>query len=173
MNGGDVNLSIDHIVNSLEKLTEIHRDLLKISLRKTQAITDGLADQLQKVLQEEQIKIQHLIQAESKREKLVNQWFLKEDSLEKERTITNMLSLLLDNEKKQRLEKVTIELTKAITQLKNQEQLNEALIQQSMHFIQTSLNMLKPSIQSMNYDRQQEKDKQKPLQDQSIFDSRA
>lgn len=173
MIGGDVDLTIERIISSLEKLTAVHHDLLQISLNKTKAITDGLADQLQNVLREEQTKIQQLSQEETKREKLVEQWFLSEGHLKSERTITNMLDLLIDTTKKQRLEETTIELTHAITELRNQEQLNGALIQQSMHFIQTSLNMLKPSIQSMNYDRKQDKNKQKPLHDQSMFDSRA
>lgn len=173
MIGGNVKLSIEGIVNSLKNLTTVHYDLLDISVRKTKAITEGSADQLQNILREEQTKIHQLSREETKRENLVEQWFGNQGHLNSERTITNMLDLLIDKTARQRLENTTIDLTHAITELRNQEQLNAALIQQSMHFIQTSLNMLKPSIQSMNYDRQQDKNQEKPLHDQSMFDSRA
>ena len=64
---------------------------------------------------------------------------------------------------------MTIELTKAITQLKQQEQLNQALIQQSMQFVQLSLDILNPTIQTMNYGKNREDAGSK----RSVFDSKA
>src|SRR5690625_7471280 len=124
MMGGDVDLSIERIVNSLEKLTAVHNDLLKISIRKTKAITDGSADQLQNILREEQTKIHQLSQEEAKREKLVEQWFLNEGHFKSERTIKNMLNLLVDTTEKQRLEETTIELTYTISDVRKTKPFN-------------------------------------------------
>lgn len=170
---GDAKLSIERILQSLSELTDVHNKLYKVSQQKTEALKDGSAEKLQNILIEEQTYIRKLEQAEKKRETVVEHWFNNHHHSEEERTITNLLSLLTDSQNKQDLETATIDLTHAITKLRDSEQLNGALIQQSMHFIQTSLNMFKPTLQSLNYDRQQTKSDQKSYSDRSMFDSRA
>lgn len=169
----DAELSIERILQSLSELTDVHKKLYKVSQQKTEALKENSADKLQKILIEEQTYIRKLEHAEKKRENLVNDWFNDNKYIEEERTITNLLRLITDSQNKHDLETATIDLTHAITKLRDSEQLNAALIQQSMHFIQTSLNMFKPTLQSLNYDRQQTKSDQKRYNDRSMFDSRA
>lgn len=166
-------MSIEFILQSLEELTNVHQHLCKVSQLKTEALKDGSSDRLQDILIEEQTFIRKLEQVENNREQIVEQWFENNYSEEQERTITKILDLLTNKHEKHRLEMATIDLTKEITRLRDLEQLNAALIQQSMHFIQTSLNMLKPTLQSLNYDRQQTTNDRKPYNDRSMFDSKA
>lgn len=166
-------MSIEHILQSLSVLTDVHNELHDISKQKTEVLTNGATENLQSILIEEQTLIRKLEQAEKKREALVNEWFMQHDYELEERTITNILNLLSEKEDKVRLERAAINLTKAITQLRDSEQLNSALLQQSMHFIQASLNMLQPTIQSVNYDREKKTKQDSQFNERSMFDSRA
>lgn len=162
-------MSIKTINESLHALTVIHEELLKVSERKTDVIKEGSTDKLQAVLAEERKYIKILEQAEQKRQKAVEEWYTDKRLPRENMTITNMLEILTDEQEQQELEHMTIKLTKAITQLKQQEQLNQSLIQQSMQFVQLSLDMLNPTIQSMNYGKTQESGGSK----RSVFDSKA
>ena len=70
---------------------------------------------------------------------------------------------------KKQLEASAVKLTEALIALKQQEQLNIALIQQSMQFVQLSLDLLSPSLTNMNYGKEQ---KDQPI-NRSVFDSKA
>lgn len=161
--------SIKDVNQSLEELMTVHEDLLKVSKRKTEIVKDGSIEKFQTILAEERKYFKILEQAEEKRQKVVEKWYTDQQLSLENMTITNMLEVLTDEEEQQALEHMTIELTKAITQLKQQEQLNQALIQQSMQFVQLSLDILNPTIQTMNYGKNQEDAGSK----RSVFDSKA
>jgi len=162
-------VSITAINDSLQELTMIHEELLKGSKRKTDIIKEGSTEKIQAILAEERKYIKILEQSEEKRQKEVEKWYTAKQLPLEDMTITNMLEVLTDKEAQQELEQLTIELTKTITQLKQQEQLNQALIQQSMQFVQLSLDMLSPTIHNMNYGKSQETEGSK----RSVFDSKA
>lgn len=162
-------MSITAINESLQALTKVHGELLKVSKRKTDIIKEGSTEKLQAILAEERKYIKVLEQAEQNRQKEVEKWYTDQQLPLEEMTITNMLHILTDKQDQQVLESLTIHLTKAITELKQQEQLNQALIQQSMQFVQLSLDMLSPTIQNMNYGKSQDHEGAK----RSVFDSKA
>mgnify|MGYP001945285625 CR=1 FL=1 len=149
----------------------MHERLLDCSKEKTEVIKEGSAEKLQALLAKEHQLIRLLEQTEQKRQELVENWF-SQQRLPKteERTITNMLEIIhrSDPELATKLESLTVDLTEKITELKNQEQLNRALIEQSMMFIQMSLNLLSPTIDQYNYGQSDNK-----VVDRSVFDSRA
>lgn len=162
-------MSIKVISESLQTLTNIHEELLEVSERKTDIIKEGSTEKIQAILVEERNYIKVLEQAEQKRQKEVEKWYTDNQLPLENMTITNMLEILTDEIEQQELENMTIQLTKVITRLKQQEQLNQALIQQSMQFVQLSLDMLNPTIQSMNYGKSQGTEGSK----RSVFDSKA
>lgn len=162
-------MSITAINESLQALTKIHEALLEVSQRKTDIIKEGSTEKLQAILAEERKYIKVLEQAEERRQKEVEKWYSDQQLSLEEMTITNMLHMLTDKQDQQLLENITIHLTEAITALKQQEQLNQALIQQSMQFVQLSLDMLSPTIQNMNYGKTKDHEEIK----RSVFDSKA
>lgn len=114
--------------------------------------------------------INKLAQAESKRQSKVNNWFIKNTQLQADRTITNLLEMVVDEESKRELDKITITLIKSIAKLKQQEHLNIELIEQSMQFVQLYLNMLNPSFKNLNYSNSPAR---KSTNDRPVFDSKA
>ncbi|WP_084063227.1 flagellar protein FlgN [Ornithinibacillus halophilus] len=160
---------MEAILQNLQKLTKFHQDLLKVSEQKTDAVKDGDTDQLQSLLIQERKYTQVLERTEEKRTELVQNWFKQKGIAPEEPTITNMLKALTDDEDKQLLEKQTVELTEAIVKLKQQEELNMALIQQSMQFVQMSLDLMNPTLNTMNYGNK----KEQPNRNRGVFDSKA
>ncbi|WP_099159875.1 flagellar protein FlgN [Virgibacillus ndiopensis] len=162
-------MSVQNIIQSLEKLVTLHESLLVVSKQKTEVIKEGSVEKLQPLLIKERKHVQVLEQAEVKRQQEVDKWFTHQKISKENATITGILEVILDVDERNELEKKTITLTKVITSLKQQEQLNQALIQQSMQFIQLSLDMMNPSIKNMNYGNKEGTDTEK----RSVFDSKA
>ncbi|MCG1026843.1 flagellar protein FlgN [Virgibacillus halodenitrificans] len=164
-------MSVQLIIQSLHQLVDVHKQLLRLSNQKTEAIKEGSIDNMQKVIGQERKEIKQLEQAEKIREKLVSDWFIKNGFSQEDVSITFLLDHIEQLDEREKLGNITIRLTKLITELKQQEQLNQSLINQSMKFIQLSLDMLNPSIQNINYGNQQQYGKE--AQKRSIFDSKA
>lgn len=162
-------MSTQHIINILKNLVKAQKGLLETSIQKTEEIKAGQVDQLQATLIKERKALHNIEQIESKRIEAVNQWFVEYSLPLEQATITEMLENLTNEHDKNELEIVATDLTETILKLKQQEQLNQALIQQSMQFVQLSLDLLNPSITNMNYSGKKETSQIK----RSMFDSQA
>lgn len=162
-------MSMTAINESLQELISIHEELLHIFKRKTNIVKEGSLEKFQALLLEEQKYIKIVEKAEEKRQQAVEKWYKDRNLPPNKATITNMLDILTDETAQQQLEQLTIQLTNSITRLKEQEQLNQALIKQSMQFVQLSLDMLNPTIKNINYGKQQGTTAGK----RSAFDSQA
>lgn len=162
-------MSIQHILNTLGKLVEAQMNLLEISKQKTTFVKEGQIDKLQTVLIEERKAIQTVKQVEEKRIQEVNQWFIDHSMPEEEATITGMLENIQDQEAQHALENAATRLAETIVKLKQQEELNHVLFQQSMQFVQLSLELLNPSIGNLNYSNKKESTRV----ERSVFDSKA
>jgi flagellar biosynthesis/type III secretory pathway chaperone len=164
-------LSVQSIIETIEKLTSLHQQLIKLSEEKTTIVKEGAVDKLQAILIKERKYVQQLGQVEEKRKTLVDTWFSERKLSLEEATVTNMLQHLTDDKEKQEVEESAVRLTEAIVKLKQQEQLNMALIQQSMQFVQLSVDLLSPSLKNINYGNKSEKDQSG--ENRSVFDSKA
>ncbi|MGM8212550.1 flagellar protein FlgN [Virgibacillus sp. W0430] len=165
-------MAIQTIIQPIVKLIDIHKYLMKISEQKTAVIKEGAVDELHSLLTKERKYIQLLEQIEAERAKHVNAWFSNQNiqGEDVQLTVTSMLDTLENERDRTELANLTTELTNTITSLKQQEQLNRDLIAQSMQFIHLSLDMLQPTIQNMNYNKQQTTSS---TPKRSVFDSKA
>ncbi|MFC4557527.1 flagellar protein FlgN [Virgibacillus kekensis] len=161
-------MSLRPVTDSLEKLIILHKSLLEVSKQKTDIVKEGSAEKLQSLLVKERKHVQALEQAEAKRQQVVGGWLKHQGIQSDEATLTDILNNVIDQQDKRELEAAAVELTNVITQLKQQEQLNQALIRQSMQFVELSLETMKPSIQSFNYGGNKTS-----APGRSVFDSRA
>lgn len=162
-------MSIEAISQSLQTLIKVHVELYEFSKQKTEIIKEGSVENFQKILVEERKYAKRLLQAEEQRQEKVEKWYMDHQLPLENMTITNMLEIISNEQDQFELEQLTIKLTNAITQLKQQEQLNYDLIQQSMQFVQLSLDMLSPTINNMNYGKSHGSEAPK----RSVFDSKA
>ncbi|WP_339227324.1 flagellar protein FlgN [Oceanobacillus sp. FSL K6-2867] len=162
-------MSADTIRESLEELVQIHMDLLAISKDKTHIVKEGSIENLQKLLVKERKLLRLLEQAEKKRQQAVHDWCEMNRIQEEAATITNMLKHITLETERVQLEVAATKLTEMITNLKQQEQLNQVLISQSMQFVQLSLDLMSPTLTSMNYGVKNETE----VMNRSVFDSKA
>lgn len=162
-------MPIQAIIQSLEKLVTLHRSLINISNQKTEVVKEGSVEKLQALLVQERRHVQALEQVEKKRQNEVEKWFIQEQLSGEDRTITAMLDHISDEATGTAMAQITTSLTEIITALKQQEQLNQALIQQSMKFVELSLDMMNPSIKNINYGNKQPNEST----NRSLFDSKA
>lgn len=164
-------MAIHRMIQLLETLVDVHKCLLELSVEKTDVIKRGVADELQPLLAKERKYIQLLEQTEAERMEKVNAWSTNLDfPVGQPLTVTAMLELIDNEREKTEFAHLTTELTNTITMLKQQEQLNRDLIKQSMQFIHLSLDMLQPSIQNMNYNKEHTTTRST---NRSVFDSKA
>ncbi|QKY69943.1 flagellar protein FlgN [Lentibacillus sp. CBA3610] len=161
-------MSVEPIIQALEKLIKLHEGLLDSASQKTELIKEGSVDKLQTLLVKEHKYVQALEQAEIKRQKAVEVWLENQGITLSHATITAILEILIDEQAKEDLENTVVKLTNTITQLKQQEQLNRDLIRQSLQFVELSLDMMKPSLSHMNYGAKQTTDSP----ERSVFDSK-
>ncbi|WP_234447034.1 flagellar protein FlgN [Virgibacillus salexigens] len=163
-------MSIEKIKALLLTLVTLHQELIAISNQKTEAVKSGNLEKLQQVLVNERKQIRKIEKAEEGRQLVVADWF-ESQRLNIEPTITRLVEAINCDETRKELTAATNQLTEAITTLKQQEQLNMALINQSMQFIQLSMDLLNPSLSQMNYGRSETESTGSIKR--SVFDSKA
>lgn len=159
-----------NLVDIMQHLITLHKELIQLSRSKTEEIKQGDLDSLSKLLIQERKQVQVITQKESERQTYVDAFFKEKQAEDEEKTMTNLLSHLNNEEDIEKLEQMMSELIDLIVELRDVEKLNQDLMAQSMQFVQLSLDMLQPSLKRMNYD-----DKKTPQTEtnQSVFDSRA
>ncbi|MBP2078907.1 flagellar protein FlgN [Oceanobacillus polygoni] len=162
-------MSADTIRQSLKELVQIHTDLLATSEEKTRIVKEGSIENLQTLLVKERKLLRLSEQAEKKRQQSVSDWCEANRISNEDATITTILKHILSETEQVKLESIATQLTELITKLKQQEQLNQALISQSMQFVQLSLDLMSPTLKSMNYGVKKETE----VSNRSVFDSKA
>lgn len=164
-------MTTDTITKSLSQLGKLHHSLLLVSEQKTEALKDGDITLIQKLLLQERKLVQAINQIEMQRQLEVGKWAVQHGMKQEQATISNLLETIPDLAEKESLEKHYVSLADTIVRLKQQEQLNQQLMQQSLQFIELSIDMLDPSAKNLNYN--QRPAEQTPSQPRSMFDSRA
>ncbi|MFP7479047.1 flagellar protein FlgN [Terribacillus saccharophilus] len=163
-------MALQALLETIEKLHTLHRSLLEISRLKTDHLKANDMESLQKQLLAEKKHVQAVAQIEKLRIAQTESWAVV-SGLPVPATVSELLELITDQKVALQFEQELIGLTETVTELKKQEALNQQLLEQSMQFLQVSLDMLAPSIQSLNYGTSNQ-DQQRP-QNRALFDSKA
>lgn len=146
-------MSVEIIFRSLEKLVELHQELHQLSLQKTTFLKKDAMEDLQHILVKERKVAQAVERTEQIRRKAVDEW-MDNQQIDGDGTVSEMLENITDEADREMLARLSTELTEEITSLKRNEQLNHDLLQQSLQFVQLSLDLLDPSLKNMNYGKQ-------------------
>ena len=162
---------MNELTEILNVMVGLHREMLDVSLQKTDILKEGDVDNIQRVLVLERKLLRKIEKAEQSRMEIVQNVYGGKGTEHTPPTITMILEQIADQQEREQLERVTIELTEVITELKAQEKLNLDLLNQSMQFVQMSLDLLQPSLKNMNYFDKSDQTIETP--NRSIFDSKA
>ncbi len=154
----------------MKTLVGIHHTFNELAEEKTTCLTKGDISHLKSLMQKEAVLIKQLQRAEQERQRLVF-FFMRGKGLQTESgTLTELLPHV-QNEEKEQLQSLQKHLLEEIKQLKQQNELNQKLLQDSIRFVNLSLDVLQPEPEAGNYARP-DKAEDEP-QGRSIFDSKA
>ncbi|GGM35452.1 hypothetical protein GCM10011351_21940 [Paraliobacillus quinghaiensis] len=165
-------MSIQPIITSLQQLLELHQSLLSISENKTEVLKKGDLEALQELLKTERKHVQAINKVEQQRIEQVTSWTVSQKIDLEAQNVTALLEVIDNAAEKEALEAVTTTLAEVLVKLKQQEQLNQQLTQQSLQFVQLSMNMIAPTIQSINYSNKNKSSADNSSK-RSVFDSKA
>ncbi|SDM43098.1 FlgN protein [Psychrobacillus sp. OK028] len=164
-------MSIDNILQSLNKLDMLHKSLLEVAYKKTEAIKIGDMDSLNQLLKDEQAHVAGISQLEQQRQKEVTD-YLRAKGIAP--TDNPTVALVLENtnidEDKAQLTKARNNLLLTVESLKSQNDLNQKLTMQSLQFVNLTLDALRPKPDQINYSKSEV---QAPSKGKAYFDSQA
>jgi hypothetical protein len=164
-------VSAEQLLQSLQKLFVLHQNLLNLTKKKTELLKTGDMEALNLQMNEENKYILAIKQIENDRIKQVQDilkiYRLRED----EQTLSKCIELISEPIKSKLLN-TQHELVRVVEDLKNENDLNQQLINQSLQFINVSLGMLRPETQTTNY-KHPEKKQSNENASRSMFDSKA
>ncbi|MGN7359301.1 flagellar protein FlgN [Paenibacillus sp. SAF-054] len=166
-------MSVQPLIHLLEQLDQVHRNMLELAQLKKKAIVDNNVDSLIQLMNQETKGMKHIEQLEQQRMSAAYQ-FLQESGIKSQLNLnlTELSRLVFDIEDKKRLLEIQKQLSDTLTQLKQANDLNQKLIEQSLSFIDFSLDIMvgRPN-QDVTYQHPSERGSQ--MGRPGLFDSRA
>jgi hypothetical protein len=160
-------MQTEKIEASLKDILSLHEDLLQLSFEKKDILIKGDTDQLRVITGKEQKYIK-AIQKKDQELQLNCNNFLGNESTQ---TTLNDVIKMVDDQTKEILMEIKQKLVEVLGLIKTQNDTNQQLINQALQFIEVSLDLLKPDIDTYNYNRSETKN---PYQKEgfSIFESK-
>lgn len=139
-------MSAQDLIKIMEKLHKLHTSLYKIAIKKTDVIKMNKMDALNQILREEQTHVVAIRELEQDRQHVTKLICPFNDNP----TISDCITQVIGSDKEE-LRKISTQLLDIVSRLKETNDLNHQLLQHSLHFINVSLNLLRPQPQSVNY----------------------
>ncbi|PYZ92783.1 hypothetical protein CR194_14110 [Salipaludibacillus keqinensis] len=164
---------MQELIQIFQAMTVVHERFNEQAVRKEEVIKKGDMEGLEQVMKDESPLIQQLRKLENTRHHLVQQW-MDEKGLVKENVTMAQLTPLFPEEEREELQYWQQRLMTEIHQLKEQNRLNEQMLQDSLRFVNLSLDAMSPQNQFSSYSGGGEKDDDDGFDPggRSLFDSK-
>lgn len=131
---------VEDLLLILAKETDIYKEALGIAEDKQRVIIDGKMKELEKMTGREQALVASLIKLENMRGKVLDD-LIRALQAEHVDTLSDLMGYL-DEGSKQKIEGVKSELSKAVFQLKDKNELNGKLLEQSLDLIELNIELV-------------------------------
>ncbi|UCZ52696.1 flagellar protein FlgN [Bacillus shivajii] len=155
----------------LQAMTAIHKKFNDQAKEKQAVIKEGDMAQLEQLMKDETVLIQQLRKLEATRQHTVEQWMADKGLVKEDVTMETILQFF--PEERTELEEWQEKLLHEIEQLKQQNDLNQQLLEESLRFVNMSLDSMQPQSHFQNYGRPDVKTEEGPAPERSLFDSKA
>lgn len=166
-------MSVQPIISILETLEKMHRSLLEHAYRKTELVKKGDMGELDQMLKIEQSHVAAIETLEQQRQKVVTDYLrAKGIALSDTPTVAQVVEAAHTEEERKELEAIRNRLIEVVNELKNQNDLNQKLVYQSLQFVNMSLDMMRPQPEQINYSGK-EVSGQNTVPKKTYFDSQA
>lgn len=163
-------MKFDSLIRILEKQLKLYTSLYEIAISKVDVIKGNDISTLNQMMNNEQKHITAITALENERIKELQQLF--QTSSGSQPTMSECIEKA-DIEQKLILEDLYKNLTDLLQKIKDQNELNQELIQQSLQFVNYSLDLFQPRTKSINYGPPSGNKKATPIGSRSIFNSQA
>jgi flagellar biosynthesis/type III secretory pathway chaperone len=166
-------LSVQGLLQTMSKLIQVHISLLELAERKTNILVLNQVDKLNQIVNKEtstmkQITILDLQRIEDISSLLLERGYKPNPNI----TVGDIIKLVVKADDKKLLSDAQKQLLSTIYKLREKNQLNQKLIEQSLAFIEFSMDLvLGPSDDGVTY--QNPLHQQQGLKRNGMFDSRA
>ncbi|RDE36288.1 flagellar protein FlgN [Parageobacillus thermoglucosidasius] len=157
-------MTFSELISILEAQTKLHESLYKLAQRKTEALKKNDIDTLSTLINEEQKHIFAIRQFEERRVRWMETTFPNGQNV----TITRCIELA-DEMEREKLANLYKQLAETIAQLKQANELNKQLLEQSLQFVSAMLDAVMPSAQPITYN---ETNQYEEPANRSIFESK-
>ena len=145
-------MSAKNIITSLEQLLSLHQQLYDKAKKKTEVIKTGDMEGLKEIVAEER-KFIKIMNAAQKNLMGNAQSFLLEHSISSDTPTLRDCLEVANEQDGMILTTLQSQIVAQVTLLKKQNDLNQQLLQQSLAFVQMSIDLLTPDIETYNYER--------------------
>lgn len=136
-------MSVHTLIDLLEQLDTVHLHMLDLAAEKKKVIIANEVESLIKIMNQEAKLVKQIEILEQKRAASAQQ-YLRERGIKSELNLnlTELSRLVFDVEEKKRLLAIQEKLSETLQKLKRANELNQKLIEQSLSFIDLSLDIL-------------------------------
>jgi len=166
-------MSVETICSTLTKLERMHKSLLELAIKKTEIITAGDIEALDQMLKDEQAHVAAIDKLEQQRQVQVTEYLkAKGIALTDKMSVADVIDAAELETEKEALSAVRNRLMLIINDLKNQNDLNQKLVFQSLQFVNLTMDTLRPRTEQMNYSGSEIRGTNKVAK-KSFFDSQA
>ncbi|WP_308636647.1 flagellar protein FlgN [Paenibacillus silvisoli] len=136
-------MTVDLIITTLEQQADAYRQLLELAKEKTPYLVHNQVEQLNVVLQKERKLLKTTEELEQLRMKLSGNYFASIGMLRyKGGKISELIRTVTSSQDKKRLIDLHAELIASLDELQRASQLNQQLIEQSLKFIDYSIDLM-------------------------------
>jgi flagellar biosynthesis/type III secretory pathway chaperone len=127
----------------MEKLVELHRELLALAKEKTPVLVHNQIDQLNAIIHKENRLIRQVADLDRQRVQIIGEYLISRGYTPDPRvTISDLIKIIFKAEDKKALMNAQKKLLDSITELRKLNEVNQKLIEQSLAFINYSLDLL-------------------------------
>lgn len=155
-----------YLIRTMEQLIQLNRSLYVLQVKKTEIVKKGDIEAFQQLQQNEQKHLAAIQKVDRERQTMVARLVPRLENP----TVTDCLTSLTKTEQK-KLVSLKEQLLTQLMEIKEQNDLNQQLIQQSLDFIHLNVNLLLPQQKQINYGPKS--NEKQPTETRRIFQSEA
>lgn len=136
-------MSIQTLLETMEKLQEAHEALLELAKAKTQILVGNDIDQLNMIVNRENKWVRAIAEANQQRIQIIGSYLISRGYNPNPKiTVGDLIKVIFKAEEKQALMEAQQKLLATIEELKQNNIINQQLIEQSLSFVNYSLDLV-------------------------------
>jgi flagellar biosynthesis/type III secretory pathway chaperone len=133
---------MDELYELLDNLIQLHKALYTLAMQKKDVLVKGQVDELVAITRQEQKLIKGITAAETARQNVVKGLTAEKGLSLQEGTLAEWIKLTTSAEEKTRLTSCRNELSRIVTELRDANELNQQLLEQSLSFVNLTLDLI-------------------------------